>query len=75
MVEVLDRWEGRLADVPAMLVECAVDPVCRTFAGVTAILSSESGAPIGPAAQVTALVLREIGSSIKIAHSLPSLPQ
>lgn len=71
VVEVVDRWEGDLGHLPAMLVECAADPVCRTFAGVCAILSSESSAPIGPAERITALVVRDIGSQIQIARKMP----
>ena len=34
LVEVLDRWGGEIAHVPAFLLEMCHDPLQRTFAGL-----------------------------------------
>lgn len=66
--KVLDCWVGRLADVPALLLECEHDPVCRTWSGLAQVLAAVyEGNEIEYSTVVTVLRLEYTGSIIKIA--------
>lgn len=68
---VEDRWIGNLASIPALLCESAADPMCRTFSGVVAALSSEVGRNVGPGEMVTGLVLRRVENPVIAAMRMP----
>ena len=60
-------WTGPLAELPALLVECSHDPVCRTWSGVAQTLAGIYKDPnIGYETIVTVLQCSYTGSSIVI---------
>ena len=73
VVELQGCWSGPLEAVPALLLECALDPVVRTFTGLQATLSSEANRDLGPSDPVTVLLLRPVGSEIEIATKMPEV--
>jgi hypothetical protein len=66
LVVVEEVWAGPLGAVPAIHLELARDGVCRTFSGLQAILTSARGEQVGPADEIHALVLRDIGTEIHV---------
>lgn len=58
-------WVGPLAQLPALLLECSHDPVCRTWSGVAQILSGIYEEPMNYETVVTVLQLSYTGSIIK----------
>ena len=65
--EVVDVWEGPLYHVPAILLEMAQDPLCRTFSGVQtqlAIYRENEEVATTPDIAVTVLIMRQKTSSI-----------
>lgn len=66
--KVVDCWVGRLADVPAILLECEHDPVCRTWSGLAQVLAAVyENEQVDYDTIITVLRLQYTGSLIKIA--------
>lgn len=66
--KVIDCWVGRLVDVPAILLECEHDPVCRTWSGLAQVLAAVyEPEVIEFGTIVTVLRLEYTGSLIKVA--------
>lgn len=40
---LVDRWDGPLAHVPAMMLETSYEPLARTFSGLCAYLRATAG--------------------------------
>lgn len=72
--QVVDVWIGPLLMTPAFLVERALDPLARTWAGVRACLESELGRPVSTGQKVSALAVRHVGAGLKIAGPATQIP-
>jgi hypothetical protein len=66
--KVVDCWVGRLSDVPAILLECHHDPVCRTWSGLAQVLTAiYENEQVDYGTSVTVLRLEYQGSAIQAA--------
>lgn len=63
-VTVINRWEGVLADAPAILLEMAHDPLQRTFTGLHTHLSINSGESAQLTDKITILAMEPRMSSL-----------
>lgn len=71
--EILDVWFGPLGAIPAIFVENAHDPVCRTYSGLQAVLQGCYEQPVDHTSEVTAMRLRYAGDGgPKIAIATPA---
>ncbi len=57
-------WTGPMIQIPAFLLECSHDPVCRTWSGVVLALQVIYGQPIGLDTVVSVLQLSYTGSVV-----------
>lgn len=72
--EVLDLWFGPLGAIPAIFVENAHDPICRTYSGLQAVLQGTYDQPVDHTTEVTAMRLRyagDAGPKLEIATAIP----
>lgn len=68
--KVVGAWVGRLADLPAILIECHHDPVCRTWSGVAQTIAGlHREDNVGYETVVTVLQLQYSGGLIKAASA------
>lgn len=67
IVKCRDVWRGPLGSLPALLLELARDPMCRTFAGVYACLQITDPA-IALDTVVWAMSLEELGTNLITAR-------
>ena len=69
-------WYGPIAEVPAMMLECEHDPICRTWSGLRLILQMcYPKEEITPHTTVSVLELHYTGSVIKIPEKRLILPE
>lgn len=75
--EVTDVWCGPMSHVPAIFLDNYHDPICRTWAGLQAVLQGTYDQPVDHATEVTLIRLRYTGSVVKLATAadMPPTPQ
>lgn len=72
--EIADIWVGPMSHVPAIFLDHYHDPICRTWAGLQAVLQGTYDTPVEYSTEVTLLRLRYTGGAVQIATAADMPP-